>query len=370
MQLKIARKTGKALTVLTCYPKKTVDDSVNFKPVGRFELPEYPEVKLYYPPFLKMLSYCYENNFSQIQASTPGPVGLAALAISKILDIPFYGTYHTAFPQYVSELTGDSDMGELAWKAMVWFYNQMDIVYAPSKACAVELVEKGIGHKKIRLYPRGVDTKRFHPGKRNGFWTARYNLPENEIKLLYVGRISKEKNLDVLSRMFRQLDQMVENITLIVVGDGPYRKTMETELANTRTLFTGYLDGEDLARAYASSDLFVFPSDTDTFGNVVLEAQASGVPVIVTDRGGPQENMIDGKTGAITPSGDAHAMADAIYDICGNPGRLLEMKLAARIYMKNRSFETAFDKSWELYHKKPAKEEITRVNIEKLLKVA
>ena len=354
MHLKIAQKTGKNLSVITCAPDHSLEGAENFNPVGSFEIPEYPEIKLHYPPVLKMLEYCYEQNFTHIMASTPGPVGLAALAVSRILDIPISGTYHTAFPQYAAELTGDSAMEELAWKLMIWFYNQLDVVYVPSKATGAELAERGIRPSKIRLYPRGIDIRRFHPKNRNGFWSSRFQVPENGIKLIYVGRISKEKNLDVLTRAFNKLSPVKPVLQLIVVGDGPFRPEMEQALMYTNTLFTGYLEGDDLVKAYASGDLFIFPSSTDTFGNVVLEAQASGLPVIVTDCGGPQENLINGETGRIVPAHDDQALVDAVLDICDQPEKMAQMKKNARRYMETRSFEAAFNKSWELYRSTPA----------------
>lgn len=356
MQLKIARKTGKHLSLITCSPHNGVDGAVNFTPIGSFQVPEYPEISLHYPPVLKMLEYCYENNFTHIMASTPGPMGLAALAVSRILGIPLYGTYHTAFPQYVAELTDDFAMEELAWKLMIWFYNQMDTVYVPSRATGAELAAKGIRPAKLRLYPRGIDINRFHPARRNGFWTSQYGLSAATTKLLYVGRVSKEKNLDVLTRAFNKLCLLNPDLQLIIVGDGPYRMEMEKALEHTSALFTGYLEGDDLVNAYASSDLFVFPSSTDTFGNVVLEAQASGLPVIVTDSGGPQENLISGETGLIVPAHDDQALIDAVLAICEPPGRLTEMQRNARNYMENRSFEDAFNKSWEMYHAAPPSE--------------
>jgi glycosyltransferase involved in cell wall biosynthesis len=370
MQLEMARKTGRNLSLITCSPHPDTAGTRNFNPIGSFEIPEYPEITLHYPPVLKMLEYCYENQFTHIMASTPGPVGLAGLAISRILDLPVYGTYHTAFPQYVAELTGDDTMAELAWKYMVWFYNQMDTVYVPSKATAAELAEKGIRSSKIRLYPRGIDIHRFQPAFRNGFWASKYGLSEDSIKLLYVGRISKEKNLDLLGRAFNRLSLLEPKLQLIVVGDGPYRKEMAAALENSNALFTGYLKGDDLAAAYASSDLFIFPSGTDTFGNVVLEAQASGIPVIVTDAGGPCENLIDGETGLIVPALDAEALVQAVLRICENPPLLAKMKQRARSYAENRSFEAAFVKSWEMFQTQPKTHPSFKADFHQLWKLA
>lgn len=354
-QLEIAKKHNMHLTVLTCSPEDGPDNVVNFKPASTYVPAEYPELALHCPPLLKMLDYCYENGVTLIHASTPGPVGLCALAVSKILDIPIHATYHTAIPQYATDLTGDNAMEEIMWKGMVWFYNQVDTVYAPSASTADELAEKGIPKSKIRLYPRGIDIAQFHPSMRNGFWTTQWALPEDAFKLLYVGRISKEKNLEVLANAFNILKRISERIHLVIVGDGPYREQLEKLLGKKRVLFTGYLQGEALAQAYASSDLFVFPSTTDTFGNVVLEAQASGLPVIVSDQGGPRENLINQKTGIVLPAMEANALARTIMALMRDGDHLAAMRIDARQYVESRSFEAAFLETWNLYLDRPDK---------------
>jgi glycosyltransferase involved in cell wall biosynthesis len=199
--------------------------------------------------------------------------------------------------------------------------------------------------------PRGVDNRRFHPAKRSQRLDGRYAL-SGRTKLLYVGRISKEKNLQALAELFRDLVQMRKDVALVVVGDGPYREEMQRELAATPCVFTGYLEGEALAETYASCDLFVFPSTTDTFGNVILEAQAAGLPVVVTDAGGPQENLIPGRTGLIVPAADPPAFLAAIQTLLADSRRLKSMRMDARIYAESRSFDQAFDQTWRIYEGK------------------
>jgi len=349
MQVKFAQKNKQNLTMITCGPEPNAPGVVNFQPIGMVDLPEYPEMKLYYPPLLEMLDYCYENEINLIHAATPGPIGLAALAIARILKLPIHGTYHTALPQYVSELTSDAGLEEAAWSYMIWFYNQMDTVFVPSLATGNELISKGIHEEKVRFYPRGIDTERFHPAKRNGFLETNYEVQNSEFKLLYVGRVSKEKNLPKLVEVFKKVSSARKKIHLVVVGEGPYLEEMKLALRGTPVTFTGYLSGEDLAEAYASSDLFIFPSTTDTFGNVVLEAQASGLPVIVSDQGGPMENLIDGETGHIIPAEDVDAYVKAILNLADNPDTLRTMKDNARKYVEKRSFEAAYLEQWKLY---------------------
>ncbi len=349
-QMEAARRTDKDYVIITCDHKKRPDRPgiKNFTPLGVLHLPEYREQKLFHPPFLDILHYCHLRRFTHILAATPGPLGLTAMAVARILHLHLWGTYHTALPQYADYLTQDPTIVQLIWKYIVWFYNQMELVFVPSRSTADELQEKGVSADKLRIFPRGVDIERFHPAKRNGFLEGR--VPGKEVvKLLYVGRVSREKNLEMLARVFKKLVQDKAPVHLVVVGDGPYLADMQKELAGAPCTFTGYLHGEDLAAAYASCDLFIFPSTTDTFGNVVLEAQASGLPVIVTDAGGPQENVLNGKTGLIVRGDSEEALLRAIKSLLAHPERLREMGMKARRYMEERPFDAAFQSTWGLF---------------------
>ena len=348
-QLRLARKLNKDMTVLTCSGGDSINGAVSFPSVGSFEIPERPGVKIHYPSFLRMVDYCYQHGFSQIHAATPGPMGLAALGVARILELPVCGTYHAAFPQRVSELTGDTGLEEIAWKAMIWFYNQMDTVYVPSQSAAEKLSHKGVSKEKIQLYPSSVDTERFHPAKRNGFWKNRFRTEGDSFKLLYVGRISKERNLELLTEAFLQVSRERGDVRLVVVGDGPYLERMRRELSSTKALFTGALHGDKLSQAYASSDLFLYPSSADTMGHVVLEAQASGLPALVGDLGGARENLIPEETGRILPGDDPGAFARNILALLNNPDRLSAMASQARQSMEKLSAETAFLRTWDIY---------------------
>lgn len=350
-QIEVAQKRHKQLTIITCDAQDRGERQgvKNFKPVGVHELPEYPEQKIFYPPILEMLRYCYEEGFTHIHSATPGPIGLAALVIANILKLPIDGTYHTALPQYAQYLTGDAAIEELTWKYALWYYGQMNHVYAPSKSTGDELIEKGISADRIRLMERGIDITLFHPSKRNGFFKKRFQIDDHVIKLLYVGRVSREKNLPVLLEAFNHLIREKGDVHLIIVGEGPYLEEMKKDMIQKPVTFTGYLAGEDLAAAYASSTVFVFPSTTDTFGNVVLEAQASGIPVVVTDQGGPQENLIPSLTGFIARGNDSLSLLKSIRTLVNDLQMAGRMGCAARKYMEDRSFEKAFLKTWDMY---------------------
>lgn len=349
-QIRVARTAGKSYTVITCDAEKpTVGEGIhNFKPIRVYELSVYPEQKLFYPPFMEMLDYCYRKGFTHIHSATPGPVGLAALGIARILRLPIVGTYHTALPQYAHHLTQDGTISDLMWKYVIWYYDQMNLVYVPSRSTETELVEKGISAQKVRVFPRGVDADLFHPSQRNSNADS-CSRDTRWLTLLYVGRVSREKNLKMLVSAFTSLSTERDDVRLVVVGDGPYREEMQEALRGYPCLFTGYLEGKALASAYASSDLFVFPSTTDTFGNVVLEAQASGIPVIVTDAGGPQENIIPGTTGIVVRGDDEASLLRGLKTMLDVPDRLKRMGQEARKYAETRSFDRAFHEAWRLY---------------------
>ncbi|MDY0360674.1 MAG: glycosyltransferase [Desulforegulaceae bacterium] len=349
-QLEISEKLNLSMEVINCSDKTGgLKNTKTFTPTGKFSLPSYEEIKLFYPPFLKILDYCYNKNFSHIHAVTPGPMGLCAIAVSKILKKPLYATYHTSFPQYVKALTNDDSLEELAWRYMVWFYNQADIVYVPSKAVEEELESKGVEKDKLVFYPRGTDTSKFSPEKKDIITDYKFNIPSNTKRLIYAGRISKEKNIDDLVKMFKKLCGKRTGIHLVIAGDGPYMETMKKELEGFPTTFTGFINTNDLASLYASSDIFIFPSTTDTFGNVVMEAQACGIPVIVTDKGGPKENLIPGKTGYIVKAHDINQFVSSALNLLDDEELLNQMKKNARKYMETRSFESCHKELFMLY---------------------
>jgi glycosyltransferase involved in cell wall biosynthesis len=353
-QLKVALGNGKQMTIVTCDHERRPDEAGirNFSPIGVYDLPEYPEQKLFFPPLLEMLRFCYRRKITHIHSATPGPVGLAALAIAHILKLPIVGTYHTQLPQYARFLTGDHMVQDLTWKYTLWYYDQMETVYAPSEATRRELVEKGLAPGKVRCYPRGIDIDRFRPDRSDSRLASRFGLGDG-VKLLYVGRVSREKNLHLLAEAYRRICRRRSDVQLAIVGDGPYLEALQNELAGTPAVFTGYLTGDDLAGLFASCDVFVFPSATDTFGNVILEAQASGLPVIVSDRGGPKENMLPDQTGRVVPADNVAELEAALLGVVDAPQERQRMGRAARRYMQARSFDEAFLQTWRMYETAP-----------------
>ena len=309
----LAHQHKKPITVITClehdpnvdYPHK------NFKPVGAFPLPEYESQPVTFPPFLEILYWMEQEKFDEVIISTPGSLGLCGLLAARLLGLTVRGIYHTDFPQYVQSVTDDDSLGEVTWKYMRWFYSGMDTVYAPTESYRRLLIDNGFEAPKISVLPRGVNLDDFNPQKRNEDFWERYNL-NGGFKFLYAGRVSKEKNLDNMIEGFLLVLKEHPETDLVIVGDGPYCNELRERYTHKRIAFTGFLHGDDLQTAYASADAFVFPSMTDTFGNAVLEAHASGLPAIVSDQGGPQEIVKSHHSGLVidarTPDRFCNAM--------------------------------------------------------------
>lgn len=342
-----ARAAGKALTVVTSRSELTLDGLPikNFKPIGEFALPEYELQQLSFPPILQMLDYIQREKFSEIIISTPGPIGLTALLAGKMLNLEISGIYHTDFPQYIRILTEDSFLESLAWKYMHWFYGQLDTIFVNSQQYRESWIQRGIDPARIQILPRGLDTKLFHPARtERDFWN-RFGGNGSGVRLLFVGRVSKEKDLDVLVQAFQKLREENAPVQLSIVGHGPYSSALAELLPEA--CYTGYLSGDELAKAYASSDIFVFPSTTDTFGNVIIEAQAAGLPVIVSDVGGPRELVTDGVNGFVTKGRDVADFTAAIRRLVEDSELRSRMSAAARESVADRSWPRAFRKFWE-----------------------
>ncbi|MBE3598528.1 MAG: glycosyltransferase [Limnochordaceae bacterium] len=357
-----AARTGHDLTVLGADVDRrrlTQQAAARVRPlrtIARMPLPGYPALILHVPSMTQVLQLA--SSFDVIHAATPGPVGLAALAAARMLGRPFTAAYHTHLPEYAEALTGSPELAQLAWRAMRWFYGEADRILVPSRAVAEHLLAHGIdaetGGQRLVVFRRGVDTEAFHPRHRvPGFW-ARRGVPEGPAHpvVLYVGRISKEKNLDALLSLAAGLGASASLRALgvfpvvVLVGEGPYREELERR-APPNVRFTGPLTGAQLAAAYASAAVFAFPSVTDTFGNVVLEAMASGLPCLVTDRGGPQEQVVDGQTGWVLPAERWVTEALGCLEmLLARPELLQAMGARARAEAERRPVDAGLEEMW------------------------
>jgi glycosyltransferase involved in cell wall biosynthesis len=343
-----AKLANRDLTIHSSGNQVSGSGMVYFPPMGSIKLDAYAGLSLNIPRADAVLKYIQEMPFDVIHVSTPGPMGMLGVLAARQRGLPLCGTYHTDFPGYAGALTGDAAMEQIGWKFMRWFYGQLDRIAAPTESVRQDLIDHGFDSSRIHVVGRGVNTETFSPELRSQAWRERWG-GQYPVKLIYVGRISREKNLETLTGAFRLLNTRRPDTCLVMVGDGPYREEMQNTMRDLPVFFTGTLKGRDLATAYASSDLFVFPSKTDTFGRVVLEAQSSGLPVVVSDSGGPKDVVIDKQTGFVIPDLNEINLAGAMDALTDDPATLMRYGSAARRYASRHTPEASFNAFWRLH---------------------
>jgi glycosyltransferase involved in cell wall biosynthesis len=308
-------------------------------------IPFYREMKIHVPPFRRFLQRALADRIDVVHYTTPGPVGLAAQWVAARGRLPMVGSFHTDLAEYARLLSGSRRLGDLMREYLRWAYSACQHILVPSAATQDTLVRGRIDPSRIGIWRRGVATDRFTPARRSEALRAEWAVSDTRPALLYVGRLSKEKGLGLLEALRRALHQARVAHRFVLVGDGPMRADLQAALPDA--IFTGTLSPNDVAIAMASSDLFLFPSRTDTAGNVVLEAQACGLPVLVTNAGGPQENMIDGETGHVC--GEPLDFVRHTASLCHARRRRLEFGAAARRYALSRSWEAALAPLYQAY---------------------
>jgi glycosyltransferase involved in cell wall biosynthesis len=306
-------------------------------------LPFYPQYTWCLPE-LPALTKLLARTADLVQLATPGPMGIAGLIAARMLGLPVLAQYHTEVPEYAARMTRLPFVKRLVSPYVAWFYRQANMCLAPSRVTSERLVELGIPSAQIRRVQRGVDLALFDPARRDRGLLAQYGIAATAPVTLYVGRLSREKNLGVLRRAWQQIHGAQPRARLIVVGDGP----QATALDGPGVVRTGMLHGEQLAAVFATADVFAFPSETETFGNVVVEAAASGLPVVVAARGAAQEHVVEGETGLVY--GDrAAALARDVLLLFADPARRARMAIAAREHVRTYDLERAMAMTWEMY---------------------
>jgi glycosyltransferase involved in cell wall biosynthesis/predicted metal-dependent phosphoesterase TrpH len=334
-------------------PVKDLPNIKNFDPVFATKMPKYDNLEIALPPILKMLRYADEVRPDVIHISTPGSVGCVGMLAAKLLRVPVVGVYHTDFPAYVDRLFDDRAATVTCQKFMSMFYKPFKAVFTRSADYAASLSALGMKDEAIVRLKAGYDDRHFSPAFRDtGVWTQ-HGIKPDSVKVLFCGRVSVEKNLPNLSSIWPNVRKQCAlrgvEAELVIIGDGPYRQTMERELRAKGAHFLGFRHGEELSTLYASCDLFAFPSTTDTLGQVVMESQASGMPVLVTDIGGPQEVVQDGVTGHVLPAENLPRWTEAIVGlVCDHDQRRAMGEQAAR-FMKTMTFAASFEHYWQVH---------------------
>ncbi len=304
-------------------------------PLRGVPLPAYPKLRLT-PPQPGLTAQLRRFRPDIVHLAGTMALGVAGRHAARQLGVPLVGAYHTDFPAYTAHY-GLGFLRAMAYRYLRWVHNSCALTLCPSLATIADLRDHGF--RRLRLWGRGVDTARFHPAQRSAAWRESVGAQPGERVLLYVGRLAPEKRLDLLADVLPSLP----NTRLVLVGDGPARPALEQRMGGGRAHFAGYLRGAELATAYASADMFVFPSDTETFGQVIQEAMASGLPVVAARAGGAIDLVQDGTTGALFQPGSAAELRARALRLLDDPTARAAQGAAGRAAAERRSWGRVMD---------------------------
>ena len=301
--------------------------------VADVAIPYYPDLHVGVPSLPAITEALAEGRYDIVHLCSPGPSGLAALMLARVMELPVIGSYHTELAAYAGLRSENPTLEFMTSMALAKFYGACQVVLSPSASSDARLVGLGIPAGRISRWDRGVDVGRFDPAKRVD------GLFPGELNVLYAGRLTREKGAELLVDAFLAARARDPRLHLVLAGGGPEEEYLRDRLGDQAT-FLGWLDGDALATAYASADVFLFGSRTDTFGQVILEAQASGLPVVAVAEGGPTGLIRDGVTGLLRPA-DADGLAEAVLDLVASPLTRARLARAALADVRGRTWEAA-----------------------------
>lgn len=302
--------------------------------VRGFPLPGYPELQFGIVRYRKLIRHWQKKRPDVVYAATQGPLGVSAIRAARALDIPVASGFHTNFHAY-SRYYRAGFMEPLIRLYLRWFHNRTQTTLTPTPEVKAEVEALGIRH--VQVWGRAVNAERFNPAHRSDRLRRQWGLSPGDLAVIHVGRLAAEKNLEQVVATYMRIRAQVHNSRLILVGDGPLRKRLQQR--HPEFVFCGTQRGQALARHYASGDLFLFPSETETFGNVVLEAMASGLAIVAYDRAAARIHIDSGRNGMKVPEGDEQAFSAAALLLATCPTRLHLMRRAAREHAREHDWE-------------------------------
>ena len=331
---------GRGHRVQLVRPRQSTDTAAQPDPqlllTRGWPLPGYPGLQWGQTSLHKLLRRWKRQRPDVLYIATEGPLGFSALRAARRLAIPVVSGFHTNFQQY----TGHYGIGLLT-RAMTnylrWFHNRTQLTLVPSIGQKVDLERRDF--ERLALLARGVDSQLFHPRRRSDALRESWGLGPDDLAVLHVGRLAAEKNLGLLVKAFHALQAThpQRRMRLILVGDGPLRASLQAQLPEAH--FCGLQRGEALATHYASGDLFLFPSLSETFGNVVLEALASSLGVVAYDQAAAAQHIHHGHNGMLARPGDEAGFCEAACDLLGDTEVLRHIRLNARRHASHLSWD-------------------------------
>jgi len=299
--------------------------------VAEVAIPFYEGMEVGIPSLPGLVETLTEGRYELIHVATPGPAGAGVALTARIAGIPLLASHHTEFVSYARMRSGNEAVASAMGLAMSLFYRDCELVLSPSVSADETLGQLGVPAERIARWVRGVDASRFSPDRR------RRDGGDGRISVLYAGRQTREKGIELLVETFQAARRVEPRLKLVLAGEGPEQGYLRERLGDSAE-FLGWLGGEELAQAYADADAFLFCSQTDTYGQVVVEAQASGVPVVAVREGGPADLIEEGRSGMLCEP-NADELAAKLLRLIESPAlhrRLVRGGLAA-----------AAERSWE-----------------------
>ncbi|MGN6255683.1 MAG: glycosyltransferase [Solirubrobacterales bacterium] len=298
---------------------------------AELEVPFYEGMRLGVPGLPDLVETLAEGRYDLVHVTAPGPAGIAGTLLARITGVPLLASYHTELATYVGIRSTNEGLEALTRAGLGAFYTAPAAVLSPSPSADASVVALGADPARVGRWERGVDIERFDPAKadRDAFL--------GEIKVIYAGRLTREKGVHLLAESFLRAHASDPRLHLLVAGGGPEEGELRERLGD-RATFLGWLEDEELPRAYASADAFLFASSTDTYGQVILEAQASGLPIVAVAEGGPAALVENRHTGLLCRP-DADHLAGALLQLASSPQLRRQLGAAAARAARERSWE-------------------------------
>jgi glycosyltransferase involved in cell wall biosynthesis len=303
--------------------------------VAEVEVPFYAGMSIGVPSVPELVQTLVDGRYDMVHLTSPGPAGIGAALTARIAGTPLVGSYHTELATYAGLRSSDQRLELGVRMALSMFYGQCEVVLSPSPAADASLAALGIDSARIQRWARGVDLALYDPARRDP------DAYPGEVRVLYAGRLTKEKGADLLAESFLLAHERDPRLHLLLAGGGPEEEMLRVRLGE-RATFLGWLDREALADAYASSDVFLFCSRTDTYGQVIAEAQASGLPVVAVAEGGPTSLIRDRQTGWLCEP-NPEAIAAGVAQLAASPFLCERISRMALAEVRGRTWEAALD---------------------------
>lgn len=312
--------------------------------VPSMKFPLYRDYRLPFPwmkGFYKNLDAFHPD---VIHIHSPDTSAWEALRYARKRGIPIMATHHTDFVRYL-KYYHLSALKSFLWYLLRRLYNQLDLITTPSSVTAHDLLLHGVKH--VKIIPWGTELERFNPSFRSDAWRAAVLKKTQKYIVLFVGRLTWEKDLKTLAETYALLREARDDFAMVVVGRGPNEEDLKQLMPGA--VFLGYKEGRELSECYASSDIFLFPSSTETFGNVTIEAMASGIVPVVANEGGSRSLVKEGITGFLCASRDPKRFFETTNLLLNDEQLRKKMRAECISFAQSFSWSSVFQKMYELY---------------------